>query len=213
MKRSNSRILMALTQKNDDDKMIPTMIDESFTSTDDHNTSRKGMTKVSSRINLSQLAMEDSQMSGLTRITQQESNFKEKLDPSLGYDLSQINSHYQHRRLLRSSKMVLRYGEVFYLSARENENVWHEDVLAFARYSHMETIMVATNLSDKERTFYIDSSALMPTLRQAYSNNAVVQVKDCIREIEEPKYYFLREFLELRETKTLRPYRSSIVSL
>ena len=104
-------------------------------------------------------------------------------------------------------------GEVFYLSARENENVWHEDVLAFARYSHMETIMVATNLSDKERTFYIDSSALMPTLRQAYSNNAVVQVKDCIREIEEPKYYFLREFLELRETKTLRPYRSSIVSL
>ena len=165
---------MALTQKNDDDKMIPTMIDESFTSNDDHNTSRKGMTKVSSRINLSQLAMEDSQMSGLTRITQQESNFKEKLDPSLGYDLSQINSHYQHRRLLRSSKMVLRYGEVFYLSARENENIWHEDVLAFARYSHMETIMVATNLSDKERTFYIDASALMPTLRQAYSNNAVV---------------------------------------
>lgn len=38
-------------------------------------------------------------------------------------------------------------------------------------------------------------------------------VKDCIREIEEPKYYFLREFLELREMKTLRPYRSSIVSL
>lgn len=115
--------------------------------------------------------------------------------------------------MLRQSKMVLRYGEVFYLSARENENVWHEDILAFARYSHMETIIVATNLSDKEKTFYIDASALMPTLRQAYSNNTVVMVKDCIREVEEPKYYFLREFLELRETQILRPYRSSIVSL
>ena len=55
---------MALTQKNEDDKMIPTMIDESFTSTNE-DTNKKGMTKVSSRINLSQLALEDSLVSGL----------------------------------------------------------------------------------------------------------------------------------------------------
>ena len=67
MKRSNSRILMALTQKNEDDKMVPTMIDQSFTSTgggDLDTSQQKGMTKVSSRINLSQLALEDSQMAG-----------------------------------------------------------------------------------------------------------------------------------------------------
>lgn len=139
------------------------MIDESFTST--NSDTKKGMTKVSSRINLSQLAMEDSQISGFQQISQQENNFKQALDPQMGYDLSQINSHYQHRRHLRNQKMVLRYGEVFYLTARENENVWHEDILAFARYSHMETIIVATNLSDKEKSFYIDASALMPTLR------------------------------------------------
>jgi len=66
---------MALTQKNEDDKMIPTMIDESFSSTN-QDTTAKGMTKVSSRINLSQLALEDSQMSGFQHITQQETNFK-----------------------------------------------------------------------------------------------------------------------------------------
>lgn len=38
-------------------------------------------------------------------------------------------------------------------------------------------------------------------------------VKDCINDQLEPVYYFLREFLELRETRTLRPYGSSVVSL
>lgn len=109
--------------------------------------------------------------------------------------------------------MVLRYGEVFYLTARENENNWFDDVLVFARYSAMETIIIATNLSEEERVFYIDSSAIMPTFKAQFQNNTVVMVKDCINESIEPQYYFLREFLELREAKTLRPYRSSIVSL
>jgi hypothetical protein len=109
--------------------------------------------------------------------------------------------------------MVLRYGEVFYLAARENENNWYDDVLVFARYSAMETIIIATNLSEEDRTFYIDSSAIMPTFKAQFQNNTVVMVKDCINESVEPQYYFLREFLELRDSKTLRPYRSSIVSL
>ena len=44
--------------------------------------------------------------------------------------------------------MVLRYGEIFFLTAR-GENAWHEDILAFARYSLMETIIIAINLSDE----------------------------------------------------------------
>jgi len=50
--------------------------------------------------------------------------------------------------MIRKQKMVLRYGDVFFLTAREDENKWHEDVLTFARYSHMETIIISTNLSD-----------------------------------------------------------------
>ena len=38
-------------------------------------------------------------------------------------------------------------------------------------------------------------------------------VKDCINETNDPQYYFLREFLEQKEIKTLRPYRTSMVSL
>jgi len=112
--------------------------------------------------------------------------------------------------------MVLRYGEIFFLTARENingQNEWHEDVLCYARYSLMETCLIATNLSDKTKSFFIDASALMPTFRKAYANNTVVMVKDCINETNDPQYYFLREFLEQKEIKTLRPYRTSMVSL
>jgi hypothetical protein len=167
------------------------------------------MIRLASRANV---AASERELGG-AEVTQKEREFKKKLDPKSGYDLSKIFSHYLHRRHLRRSKMVLRYGEIFYLTARQNENHWFEDVLAFARYSAMETMIICTNLSESERTFFVDAQALMPTFKQAYQNNTVVMVKDCINDQVEPVYYFLREFLELRETRTLRPYRSSVVSL
>ena len=109
--------------------------------------------------------------------------------------------------------MVLRYGELFFLQARNNENKVCEDALVIARYSMMETVIIATNLSANDSSFYIDSKAIMPTFKRAYTNNTVVMMKDCIHETEEPRYFFLREFLELREMRTLRPFRSSIISL
>ena len=48
--------------------------------------------------------------------------FKQALDPVQGFDLSKINSHYQHRRRLRREKMVLRYGELIQLTARDGSN-------------------------------------------------------------------------------------------
>jgi hypothetical protein len=174
-----------------------------------------GLQRTSSMIRLaSRAAMAESEREiGGHGVTQKERDFKKQLDPKKGYDLSKIYSHYLHRRHLRKSKMVLRYGEIFYLTARQNENHWFEDILAFARYSAMETMIICTNLSEEERTFFVDAQALMPTFKQAYQNNTVVMVKDCLNDQVEPMYYFLREFLELRETKTLRPYRSSVVSL
>jgi hypothetical protein len=46
--------------------------------------------------------------------------------------------------------MVLRYGETIFLSARsiDNGNKWEENILCYARYSMMETVIIATNLSD-----------------------------------------------------------------
>jgi hypothetical protein len=111
--------------------------------------------------------------------------------------------------------MVLRYGETIFLTARsvEDGSKWQENVLCYARYSMMETVIIATNLSEHEKKFYIDMNAILPTIKKAYGNNIVITVKDCINNQSEPNYYFLREFLESREVHELRPYRSLILSL
>jgi hypothetical protein len=44
------------------------------------------------------------------------------MQPEQGFDLTKINTHYIHRRRLRKEKMVLRYGEVVYLCARDFDN-------------------------------------------------------------------------------------------
>lgn len=52
--------------------------------------------------------------------------------------------------------MVLRYGELIPLVARKNEKEWEMQVLAYARYSLIETAVIVTNLSENDCTFYID---------------------------------------------------------
>jgi len=130
-----------------------------------------------------------------------------------GFDLSRINSHYQHRRRLRRDKMVLRYGELIHLTARDRNNDYLSDVLCYARYSLMETVIIATNLNEATRSFQLDLSNLTPIFKKAYSNNTVVMVKSLISELAEPDYFFLREFVELKQEKVLPPYRSLMISL
>lgn len=55
--------------------------------------------------------------------------------------------------------MVLRYGELIPLIARHSDG-WHNHVLAFARYSLLETAIIATNLNETDVSFYIDTTAL-----------------------------------------------------
>ena len=70
-----------------------------------------------------------------------------------GYDLTKIGSHYNHRRMLRRDRMVFRYGELVALRCMNDEqskdNPFVQNVLSFARYTLMETAVVATNVSDK----------------------------------------------------------------
>lgn len=103
-----------------------------------------------------------------------------------------------HRRKVRREKMVLRYGELIFLTARDTQNQYLQDVLTYARYSLMETCIVATNMSEHQHKFYIDLSQLLHTFRQAYSNNTIVMIKNVINEVIEPEYYFLREFIVLK---------------
>ena len=62
--------------------------------------------------------------------------------------------------------MVLRYGKLVPLVARScssnqlGQGEFVPSVLSFARYSRMETVIVATNLSDDNQRIYIDLSNL-----------------------------------------------------
>ena len=94
--------------------------------------------------------------------------------------------------------MVLRYGDLINLSARTTTNVFMPDVLCYARYSLMETMIIATNMNEVTTKFTMDLSSLLPIFKKAYGNNTVIMVKNIISDISEPEYFFLREFVELK---------------
>ena len=53
--------------------------------------------------------------------------------------------------MIRSSKMVLRYGQLAPLLAKNEttkDGEWLNSVLTYARYSLMESAIIATNLTD-----------------------------------------------------------------
>lgn len=155
---------------------------------------RRGLPKVRSGLNIANIYTEAKEG---PPIQQKERQFVESLEASRGFDLSQVNTHYQHRRALRREKMVLRYGQLIMLTARDQDRKFISDILVYARYSLMETAIIATNLSDQNRRFFLDLSQLLPVYQKAYTNNTVVMIKNIISDDKDPEYYFLREFIEL----------------
>lgn len=75
--------------------------------------------------------------------------------------------------------MVLRYGELCplvacQLESQQNQKNWITDVLTFARYSLMETAIIAINVAEHERSFYIDYEELYKRFSQTFSDNTVI---------------------------------------
>jgi hypothetical protein len=99
--------------------------------------------------------------------------------------------------MLRREKMVFRYGELAALRCMSNEMATDEsfvsNVLAFARYTLMETAIVATNMSDVSQKIWVDLSRLKNLLGQIYGANAVVVTTDILAERPEntQQYFFL----------------------
>ena len=56
-------------------------------------------------------------------------------------------------------------------------------------------------------------TSLLPIFKKAYPNNTVVMIKNVISEENEPEYFFLREFIELKSLKSLPAYRSLMISV
>ena len=171
--------------------------------------SKRGLHKVRSGSNLAAIVLEQSQGQDLKI---KEESFKVQIGPQHGYDLSKINTHYEHRRRLRRDKMVLRYGELIPLVAR-NAQSWEQYVLAFARYSLLETAIVATNLNETDVTFWVDMTELSQIYLKTYSENTVVMVSEWLKPDSVPQYYFLKELLHMKTSLNLQPFHSSIQGL
>lgn len=88
-------------------------------------------------------------------VNRKEEDFVKTVGQQQGFDLKKIRSHYESRRQLRSSRFVLRYGELLPLLVKnescesQGPNSFLHNVLGFARYSLMETAIISINLSDK----------------------------------------------------------------
>jgi len=139
MKKTSSQLMLAL-QAGTEESTQPTMAEEQKAST---------MVKVRSSNNLAAAVIEQTK-DDPARL---EIKFKEGIGAQQGYDLSKISTHYNHRRMLRREKMVFRYGEFAALRCINDEEAGKEqnfvsNVLSFARYTLMETAIVATNMSD-----------------------------------------------------------------
>lgn len=137
---------------------------------------RRGIPKVRSGVNIAHHYIEAKE----GQIMQRERQFQQDLNPNKGFDLSKVDTHYAHRRRLRKEKMVLKYGELIMLSAKNKKNEMLSDILVYARFSLSETIVIATNMSEKTQSFYLNLQNLLPTFKQAYSNNTVVIVKNVL---------------------------------
>ena len=146
-----------------------------------------------------------------------EEEFRQLLGPRLGFDLSKINSHYRHRRQLRASKMVLRYGELVPLLAMakdqpaEDEQAYLDTVLSFARYSLMETAIISVNVSDSQQSFYVSTDKLSKIFGRSLDSNCVVMTQNLLSPSEGPNYFFIKEFMTRKYYQTLAPFSSSII--
>jgi len=146
-------------------------------------------------------------------IETKEEQFKKKIEPEKGFDLKQIGTHYESRRQLRREKLVLRYGELVPLTARSDKG-WHSHVLAFARYSLIETAIIATNLNDNEVTFHFDLENLRPFFQSPrLKDNSVVMVTNWLDDSQPPDYFFLKEYLNSKRDIKLEPFHSVVLSL
>ena len=123
-----------------------------------------------------------------------------------GFDLKEIHLHYESRRRLRRDKAVLRYGKLVPLEARHSEGT-HSHVLAFARFSHAQTAIIAINFTDRDVSFFVDMSGLIPYFTKEYHMNTVVLFTDLMVE-NEKDYYFINELVNEKIPFNLRPFNT-----
>ena len=127
------------------------------------------------------------------------------IGPQFGFDTRKIHLHYEHRRVLRHNKDVLKYGSMVQLLAEHSEGL-HSHVLSFARVLKKEIAIIATNFNDFNVYFSINMKNLKYLFEEINSDlleTAVVKIQDILGSAFDD-YYTTYEFLNGRIDTSLK---------
>ena len=150
---------------------------------------------ISSLINLSGIEVKQAR-----EIEQKQQNLIRQIGPEVGFDLSKIKYHYNHKRKMRLTHECIRRGKLIYLEALDNNRKQHPGIFAFARQIEEETGIFIINFREEETNFILDLSNL---LGKDIDYNTICFIEDWDNENEKGEYFFLRELTEGHITRTI----------
>jgi glycogen synthase len=106
-----------------------------------------------------------------------EARLRRDVGPEYGFDLQQIQSHYEHRRLVRLRYGILREGSLSILTARHRFGE-HGHVLCFARSMPGLVAVVASNFNGHPSTFATDCSSIVSSFGASTAAEASASVAE-----------------------------------
>ena len=155
---------------------------------------------ISSLINLSGIEIKQ-----MKEIEQKQQDLIKEIGPEVGFDLSRIKYHYNHRRKMRATHECIRRGKLIYLEALDNKGTPHPGIFAFARQSEEETGIFVINFREEETNFILDLSSL---LGKDIDFNTIIYLEDWDNVNEKGEYFFLRELTQGHMSRKISGYHS-----
>ena len=95
--------------------------------------------------------------------------------------------------------------------ARHDEG-WHKKVLCFARFSLMQTALIAINISNQSVVFFIDLANLKPHFSK-HPADTVVLLENLTDPNAPQEHFFLKELVNQKRYHTLSPYSTLILGV
>ena len=111
---------------------------------------KPSLVRSQSREDMQEMSVRSVSAAELRKIDDLAEQTRMEIDPSSGFDLLQIRTHYQHRELIRQENDILRQGEFCVLSPDPQAK---DHVFAFARLSNTGLIVIAANFRDHRDGF------------------------------------------------------------
>lgn len=107
--------------------------------------SNSSLVQSRSRDDMNGLSVRSMSAADVRRMSEMEEQTRKEIDPSSGYDITQIKGHYAHRLLMRQELDALRKGDMCVLAVEPHLK---EHIFAFARFTEDQIVIIAMNFRD-----------------------------------------------------------------